>query len=1153
MKKTTPLMKQYQEIRDQYPGVLLFFRMGDFFELFFEDAIVAAPVMGVTLTYRNKKSGDETPMCGVPHHSVAKPINKLLEHGFRIALCDQLENPSEAKRIVKRGVTRVLSPGMVLDPETLEPSKQSFIATITDAGAGASSCAKTASSIDSGNHQHVNRHAHAAEVEQKVAIEGSRPDKNLHLKSSPSIGSSAQGSSSIGPSAQGSSSIGPSAQDRYEIAFIESTTGESFWCSASSQSEAIKTVKLFQPVEFLINDSLSPGFLQQMKDAFTNELCMSHPVQAVQAGDHSQGAEARVDVQGLKSLQVSETSQDAKTLSYLQLLRVSENLQDLAENDRGEVSHPNTAFNFEKSPAAWRLLAKYLINSQGGLIAKTLRPPEYRPLSHFAYVSEEVRRHLEIFQTQRAKTDGSLFWAINTTKTSMGARLLRSWLTFPLKDQQEIKKRQQKVAWHKSRFEELKQTREVLAQIGDLPRKFGKISTNSVAPNDIASIAHSLELSIGLLERNNELSSKVFGWDTEDQSKAATGDQLATLFKSKSNTPPRSRSSALLENQSATSHMNESMAVRSRTEEFAGKELSLLKEWISQIQREFKEELPANLSDGGIFKRGVDPKLDEWIELSEDSRTAIAKMEEAERSLTGISSLKIRYNQVFGYYIEITNSHKDKVPNERYLRKQTLVNAERFTTDELNELERRVLSSRTRRVELESSLFYNLRAELLALQNIVNHIADKIAHLDVVSSFAWNSLERSFCTPQVDPLRNIRILSLRHPVLERMISTRFVANDFSLKSEHSVLLTGPNMAGKSTQMKAVALCALLHQVGSDVPASEAKLPVFDSIFTRIGASDSLTDGLSTFMVEMVETANVLKESTASSLVLLDEIGRGTSTYDGLSLASAIFEELTQNVKCQVLFATHYHELTEMMSHFENVHDFHMSVSESSHGIEFTYRLKSGAAGKSYGIEVAKLAGVKNSVVSRAFQILSQLGGSTEGELGSLSVSAADVEKTFEGGLDRHGEYLGSRKLNSEEAYEAQKASGLSKFAEIRSKQVNEKDDARKFRGQGLPVTAMLGASDMSIMREIVETILQLSQIDVNNLSPLAVATEVADLQAKIQLNEIVNGGRCSERMHELMESLQRKGSTSTEGGSHSEASRKSASSEPYQAKLPFFE
>lgn len=705
--------------------------------MFHDDAVAAAPVIGIALTARNKKSQDETPMCGVPYHSVAGPINKLLARGLKVAICDQVEDPKIAKGLVRREVTRVLTPGMVYDPDTLDFRKPNYIA----------------------------------------------------------------------------------CRDLSQLACVDTSTGEAF-------------------------------VYRGLHAADIDRLMLLLPIAEVLPGD-------------------GETAVDVYLSRYIHSMSNSEGLVHIQ------------AF-------------------------------EERSLQQKMHLSATTLKHLEIFESYSGKPEGTLLRAVDRTVTAAGARLLRSRMAFPLMNLEQILQQQQRVRVWLDSGAHLKNFRGHLGKMGDIERRVAKIASPQNSGRDLLALADSLEAALNSLQ------------------------YIPALFKDKI------------------------------TEDC----LARIQDLLAHIRNTLLEEQPVTIRSGRVIRLGVHAQLDEYVNLAQNSQSLVLEMESQERESTGIGSLKIRYNSVFGYYIEVTNAHSSKVPT-RYQRKQTLVNAERFCTNELIELEKKVLSAESKREALEVELYNSLRAETLKAVESLLQFAAFCSELDFSASMAWLALERSYCFPEFSRA-HLSLIASRHPVVEQISKAQFVANDLKLDAGEGVLLTGPNMAGKSTLMRQVALIAILAQMGGPVPARKAELPIYDRISTRIGASDQLTDGLSTFMVEMKETAEILQRSTSASLLILDEIGRGTSTYDGMSLAQSILEYILKKIGSQFLFATHYHELSKIQHAFARVKNYHMRIAEKDGQIQFLYSLRAGPAGKSYGLHVAELAGLPDELLMRAKVILSEL-------------------------------------------------------------------------------------------------------------------------------------------------------------------------------------
>ncbi len=777
--KMTPLMQQYWEIKSQHTDKVVLFRMGDFYEMFHEDAETAAPIIGIALTQRNKKAADSPMMCGVPHHSIAGPIAKLLAAGKKVAMADQIEDPALAKGIVKRAVTRVLTPGMVYDPDTLDQLSANYMA----------------------------------------------------------------------------------AYDTKHLAFADVTTGEAFAYEFSDPLEREELLAMLSPAELILP---ALAWTERRKQDMFNHAVAS------EFGEANLSAE--------------------------------------------------------------EVLRGYITQMQGEEVLKTLAPFELRRRKSTLRLSATVMRHLELFENSNGGREGTLLEAVNRTQTSAGARMLKTWLSAPLLNEEELKLRQDEIAMWCERSTELKRFRQTLGALGDVERRLGKVHSTTFNARDLVAIADSI----------------------------LVGETL-------SQTHPLQ----------ATANLSGLYDV-----------VKLAR----KIEATLKEELPLLVKEGGLIRQGVHPELDQLIELTQDSQKLLLDLEAREKQETGIPSLKVRYNSVFGFYIELTKTHAHKAPSH-YRRKQTLANAERYTTDELDRLEEKVLSARSKRDLLEFEIFSSLRQEVIASAPALMSLARTWTRWDVLSSLAWLALERGYNRPKISTNGVLNLELCRHPVVEQTLGQGFVPNTIRLVPGECILLTGPNMAGKSTLMRQAALIAIMAQAGSFVPAEKAELPLFTEIFTRIGASDALNEGLSTFMVEMTETAQILQRVGPQSLVIMDEIGRGTSTYDGMSLAQAILEYMVAIKKPYLLFATHYHELTGLSTLHPQLHNKHMSVQDKGGQIHFLHTLQDGPARASYGIHVAKLAGLPTQVTQRAASILAGF----EGRGGGIQLSlgeAAPVESTL---------------------------------------------------------------------------------------------------------------------------------------------------------------
>ena len=770
MVQLSPLMEQYRKIKKEHKDKILFFRMGDFFEMFDEDAETAAPILNITLTYRNKKSGLKTKMCGVPHHSIAKPISKLLSVGLNVAICDQIESANMAKGLVKRAVTRVLSPGMVYDLETLDELKANYMG----------------------------------------------------------------------------------AFDKNHISFLDISTGSAFYYEVGGGSDFFKLLDQFQPTELVVSSS-------------QKEKCSKSPV-----------------------FQSVAFSVFDKNLS----------------KEKSALFSSKELQKHSSCPESAQRLLYYVYCMQGEESLKLLNSFEKRSFNQEMYYSQRLYSHLEVFKNYEGSSKDTLFSSINRTKTPSGARLLRRRLQSPLIDQDKIESRLDKVDLWISKAQLLESIRKILNQMGDGERKLGKLVQTTCNGRDLLAVAFMLDCGLEIEELTQ---GNIFSLEL--------------------------------------------------------KKARLLRDKIKHI---ISPSCPLSLKDGGIINKNVNPQMDEWIDLAKSSRTHLLEMEQREQKKLGITSLKIRYNSVFGYYIEIRKIHSSKVPSH-YRRKQTLVNAERYTTEELNILEEKILSARFKQIEMEYQIFQDLRSEVLEELPALLKLCYHWSKVDVYTSLAFLAIENKYVRPYFT--NHFKLSASRHPVLEQKSFHEFVPNTIELPSHQTLILTGPNMAGKSTLMRQAALTVLMAQSACFVPADQAELPLFHKMFTRIGASDLLSQGLSTFMVEMKETSEILEKADEKSFIILDEIGRGTATFDGMSLAQSILEFLTEEKRPFLLSATHYQELTQLADQYPSIRNASMAIHEEKGQIHFLYFLKEGPANKSYGIQVARLAGLPNSVVDRASRLL----------------------------------------------------------------------------------------------------------------------------------------------------------------------------------------
>jgi DNA mismatch repair protein MutS len=841
---STPLMRQYAAIKKQHPNALLFFRLGDFYELFFEDAVVAARELQITLTSRNKEKDQAIPMCGVPYHAAENYLSKLLRKGFKVAICDQMEDPRLAKKLVRREVTRVLTPGTALDG-SIGSEENNFLAALARASGAVGLAALDLSTGEFRATEFLGPDAERRVVEELQQL---RPREVLY----------------------------PSSLPLFDRA----------------------------PLIASLESSPSPGHAPTAEKPAVTSTALQ------QAGDRTR---------------FTETPLEDWVFS-------TDYAVPLLENQLGVLSLEG--FGLQGKPAAATAagaILHYVRSTQRGTLEHVDRIGFYDRQEYLVLDAVTVR-NLELVEPLFANTGNevTLFRALDATLTPMGKRLLRSWMLRPSVHVDEINRRLDAVESGVKDFVAREELRRALGGVLDIERLLSRVTLETANPRDVLALNTSLNR-IPLI-------------------KTALG---------------RLKSARLTELHALLD------------------ELAELRE---RMEKTVVAEPPLTLADGGVIQAGIDPELDDLRNLSRNSKQYIAQIEERERKRTGIGSLKVKFNSVFGYYIEISKANLHHAPTD-YERKQTLVNAERFTTPELKEYEAKVLDAQEKIVEIERRLFAELRTAIAGEARRIRQTSLALAEVDVLASLAFIAQNRAYCRPQfasagaADPGSNdvLEIIEGRHPVLELGELTgslehnaRFVPNDLYMDSTgHAILLvTGPNMGGKSTYLRQTALIALMAQMGGFVPARSARLPVLDRVFTRIGASDNLARGRSTFMVEMTETAAILNTATPRSLILLDEIGRGTSTYDGLAIAWAVIEYIHSTSRAKTLFATHYHELTEL-DRLESVKNFHVSAKENVHsgGIVFLRKVEPGPADRSYGIEVGKLAGLPPEVIIRAREVL----------------------------------------------------------------------------------------------------------------------------------------------------------------------------------------
>jgi len=818
---STPLMRQYAAIKKEHPTALLFFRLGDFYELFFEDALTASRELQITLTSRNKEKGMAVPMCGVPYHAADGYITKLIRKGFKVAVCDQTEDPRLAKTLVRREVTRVVTPGTATD-SALSCEENNFLAATAKAGERVGFAALD---LSTGEFRATEFTGQDADRRIQEELQQLRPKEVLYASSAPLF----EGKDRLAVSAGG---------------YVETPLDD--WVFAPDHAIP------------LLENHLGVLSLEGFGLAGKTAACAA-------AG---------------------------AVLHYVR------------STQRGKLDHVDRIGFYER---------------QDCLVLDAV-----------------TVRNLELIEPLFAASDAetTVFRSVDATVTPLGKRLLRAWLLRPSIDREEIHRRLDAVEAQVKETVGREELRRALDGVLDLERLLSRVTLETANPRDVLALAASLARLPAVKVALGRFSA----------------ERLQALHQS----------------------------------------LDELGDLRGRIETTVVSEPPISLSDGGVIARGVDPALDELRDLSRNSKQYLAQIEQRERQRTGIASLKVKFNNIFGYYIEISRPNLHLTPPD-YQRKQTLVNAERFTTPELKEYEAKILDAQEKIVEIERRVFAELRTAIAAEARRIRQTALALAEVDVLAALAHVAALRNYCRPQFDNSADLEIVDGRHPVVEQQAlgAERFVPNDLSLNSTtHTILvLTGPNMGGKSTYLRQTALIVILAQMGSFVPARAARLGVVDRVFTRIGASDNLARGRSTFMVEMTETAAILHAATPRSLVLLDEIGRGTATYDGLAIAWAAIEYIHARTRGKTLFATHYFELTELAERLSGVKNFHVSVKETGGGIVFLRKVEPGAADRSYGIEVAKLAGLPNEVIERARDVLAEHESAEQQVTGHLSPGA----------------------------------------------------------------------------------------------------------------------------------------------------------------------
>lgn len=819
----TPMMTQYLKTKEEYEDCILFYRLGDFYEMFFDDATTASKEMEITLTGKSCGLEERAPMCGVPYHAVDSYINRLVTKGYKVCIVEQTEDPAQAKGLVKREVVRIVTPGTNLNTAAMDEGRNNYIMSIAYIGG------------------------------------------------------------------------------KFGISIADVTTGDYYVTEVTTERNVVDEINKFMPSEIICNHSflMSGMDIDDLKDRLS-----------------------------ISVFELEEWYFDEEICS--DVLKEHFGMVDLAG-----LGISNMSLGIIASGS----LLKYLYETQKNSLSHMTKLIPYST-STFMILDTSTRRNLELCETLREKQKkGSLLWVLDKTKTAMGARTLRNYIEQPLISKEEIINRQKVIEELNKSMITRDELREYLAPIYDLERLLSKISYRSANPRDLIAFKTSLSMLPHI--------------------KNIIMDFKSPLFKDIYN------------------------------------RLDVLEDITTLISESIMDDPPINIKEGGIIRTGYNEEIDRLRNAKTEGKTWLAEMEASEKESTGIKNLKIKYNKVFGYYIEVSNSFKDQVP-DYYVRKQTLTNAERYTTDKLKELEDVIMGAEDKLFSLEYNIFTAIRDEIFNQINRIQQTAKAVAQIDVFASLAFVADRNHYVKPKINEKGVIDIKDGRHPVVEKMMpDNTFIANNtfLDMNNNRLAIITGPNMAGKSTYMRQTALIVLMAQIGSFVPAKYANISICDKIFTRVGASDDLASGQSTFMVEMTEVANILRNATANSLLILDEIGRGTSTFDGLSIAWAVVEHICDKklLGAKTLFATHYHELTELEGTLPGVNNYCISVKEQGDDIVFLRKIVAGGADKSYGIQVAKLAGVPESVLNRAKELVNELSNA------DITVKAKEIAANLQPG------------------------------------------------------------------------------------------------------------------------------------------------------------
>lgn len=795
----SPMMKEYYKTKSEYMDVLLFYRLGDFYEMFFEDAITASHELELTLTGKNAGLKERVPMCGVPHHAVNVYLEKLIDKGYKVAICEQVEDPKLAKGIVKREVTEIVSKGTLTNTDCLDENDYNFIASITD-------------------YNYI-----------------------------------------------------------YALSYLDLLSGKVFATFVSKSSDKlISEIVSLGIKEVVVTSDFDNSITKVLKNNYNIYV-------SIYDKDYSNINRSKVS--NLADAKLEDNT--LKLISYITF------------NQKKEINH---------------LMKPVIVNSKD-----------------YLSLNRECIRNLELVETIRNKDKMySLLWFLDKTKTSMGSRMLKEFILKPVVSESEINKRHDLIDLFKKEFMSISELRDFLYQIYDLERLVGKVSINTLNGRDLLQ----LKSSLGVLPDINLILENI------GLEKVETFSELYDL-----------------------------------------------------LDKSIDLDAPVTIKEGGLIKDGFNKELDELKSIRKNGKDFISKFESEERERTGIKNLKVGYNKVFGYYIEVSKGQKDNIKEEfGYVRKQTISNSERYITNSLKEKEDMILNAEDKIKDMEYNIFLSIKSEVSKYIGNLQKVSDYIAYLDVMQSLTKVSEENNFVRPIINHEHNINIVDAKHPVVMKVIKDDYVSNSIVMDEYTNILMiTGPNMSGKSTYMRTLAIIVILNQIGCFVPASSCELPIFDKIFTRIGASDDLVGGESTFMVEMKESAYALKNATENSLILFDELGRGTSTYDGMSLAGSIIEYVNKYLKCKTMFSTHYHELTKMAEYTPSIKNVHVSINETDGKVVFLHKVMDGAVDKSYGINVAKLAGLPDEVIEGAGKLLETYESTSKTEKKHIKQFELDLE------------------------------------------------------------------------------------------------------------------------------------------------------------------